>query len=311
MSTPPDQPPPGPLSAARTVALAASLVLLLAVVSLAARSGDHNRGFAGGSAAATAGHHAFVWILLVLGPIAGVFGLAVFLYAQVMRRRDDAQIGALRKRARLRRRIMLAALAALVVYSVATGQNPAVVLTNLLRDLFSNVRVGNLNPFAAPHPPANQHSPTGHDGSGVSTVDWVLVAATWLLLVVAAVFLIRRFRRTRRGGNELSAAARVEPEPADLGLERLRAERDPRQAVIGAYALMDRLMADRALGRRHSEAPLEYLGRMTAFGFARITALGRLTRIYARARFSTHPIDRGMQAEAVDAVETIAAEGVE
>ncbi|MGH3074643.1 MAG: DUF4129 domain-containing protein [Gaiellales bacterium] len=310
MGTPPDQPPPGPLSAARTVALAASLVLLLAVVSLAARSGDHDRGFAGGSAAATAGHHAFVWILLVLGPIAGVFGLAVFLYAQVMRRRDDAQIVALRKRARLRRRIILAALVALVVYSVATGQNPAVVLTDLLRDLFSNVRVGNLNPFAAAHPPANQHSPTGHDGSGVSTVDWVLVAATWLLLVVAAVFLIRRFRRTRRGGEDPSAA-RVEPEPADLGLEHLRAERDPRQAVIGAYALMDRVMADRALGRRHPEAPLEYLGRMTAFGFARITALGRLTRIYARARFSTHPIDRAMQAEAIDAVETIAGEEAE
>ena len=54
----------------------------------------------------------------------------------------------------------MAALVALVVYSVATHQNPAVVLTNLLRDLFSNVRVGNLNPFAAPHPPANQHGPT-------------------------------------------------------------------------------------------------------------------------------------------------------
>ncbi len=78
--------------------------------------------------------------------------------------------------------------------------------------------------------------------------------------------------------------------------------------MIGAYALMDRVMADRALGRRRSEAPLEYLGRMTAAGYARITALGRLTRLYARARFSTHPIDRRMQAEAVDAVETIAAE---
>ena len=89
-----------------------------------------------------------------------------------------------------------------------------------------------------------------------------------------------------------AAAAHAEAEPADLGLERLRAEPDPRRAVIGAYALMDRVMADRALGRRRSEAPLEYLGRMTAAGYARITALGRLTRLYARARFSTHPIDR-------------------
>jgi hypothetical protein len=78
--------------------------------------------------------------------------------------------------------------------------------------------------------------------------------------------------------------------------------------VIGAYVLMDRLMADRALGRRRSEAPLEYLGRMTLAGYARITALGRLTRLYARARFSTHPVDAQMQAEAVDAVEAIAAE---
>ena len=110
----------------------------------------------------------------------------------------------------------------------------------------------------------------------------------------------RRRRRRPAVGNE--------DEPSDLGLDRLRAEPDPRRAVIGAYALMDRVMADRALARRRSEAPLEYLGRMTAAGYARITALGRLTRLYARARFSTHPIDRGMQAEAVDAVETIAGE---
>jgi len=54
---------------------------------------------------------------------------------------------------------------------------------------------------------------------------------------------------------------------------------------------------------------VEYLGRMTLAGYGRITAIGRLTRLYARARFSTHPVDTGMQAEAVDAVEAIAAEG--
>lgn len=309
MGSPPDQPPPGPLSPGRTAALAASLVLLLAVVSLAARSGDHDRAYPGGSAAATTGHHALVWVLLVLGPIAGVVGLALFVYAQVMRRRDDPQMAAIRRRARLRRRIMLAALAALVAYSWATGQNPIGVLLNLIHDLFGNVHVGSINPFAS-HPPPNQQGHVRHDGGGVSGVDWALAGVTWLLLVVAAAFVVRRVRRSRRGREALTAT-HAEPEPADLGLERLRSERDPRRAVIGAYALMDRLMADRALARRRSEAPLEYLGRMTAAGFARITALGRLTRLYARARFSNHPIDRAMQAEAVDAVETIAAEGVE
>jgi Domain of unknown function (DUF4129) len=289
--------------------LATSLVLLLAVVSLAARSGDHDRAYPGASAAAATGHHALVWVLLVLGPIAGVLGLALFLYAQVMRRRDDAQVAALRKRARLRRRIMLAALAALVAYSVATGQNPVVVLVNLLHDVFGNVHVGRINPFAG-HPPPSQPGRVRHDGGGVSSVDWALAGVTWLLLVAAAVFLIRRFRRSRPRGEE-PIAAHPDAEPADLGLERLRSERDPRLAVIGAYALMDRLMADRALGRRRSEAPLEYLGRMTAAGYARITALGRLTRLYARARFSTHPVDGAMQAEAIDAVEAIASEGRE
>jgi heme/copper-type cytochrome/quinol oxidase subunit 2 len=310
VSTPPDQPPPGPLSAARTVALAASVVLLLAVVSIAARSGDHDRAYPGGSAAATTGHHALVWVLLVLGPIAGVLGLALFLYAQVMRRRDPDLMAALRKRSRLRRRIMLAAFVALIAYSVATDQNPALVIMNLLRDLFGSFNVGHLNPFAAPAAPPNQHAHTRRDGGGVSGVDWALVGVTWIVLVVAAGLLIRRFRRRRAAADDPSSA-RAELEPADLGLERLRNERDPRRAVIGAYALMDRLMADRALGRRRSEAPLEYLGRMTAAGFARITALGRLTRLYARARFSTHPIDRAMQADAVDAVETIAAESAE
>ena len=68
MGVPPDQPPRGPLSAARTVALAASLVLLLTVVSLAARSGDHDRAVPGGGVATTTGHHVLFWALLVHRP---------------------------------------------------------------------------------------------------------------------------------------------------------------------------------------------------------------------------------------------------
>ena len=68
--------------------LAGGLVALLAVVSLAARSGDHDRAVPGGSVAGSAGHHALAWVLLVLGPIAAVLGLGIFLYAQIVRRRD-------------------------------------------------------------------------------------------------------------------------------------------------------------------------------------------------------------------------------
>jgi uncharacterized protein DUF4129 len=298
MATPPDPPPPGPLSAARTAALAASLVLLLTVVSLAARSGDHDRPVPGSGVATTTGHHALIWVMLVVGPIVAVLGLGFFFYAQIAGRRDPELI-AIRRRARRRQIAIAAVVIAGFVYAVRTGDNPLG---------FLHVT----NPFANLHPnaPGKGHpAPAGHSG-GFTTIDWVIAALTWLLLAAGAVFAFRRFRtrRAEAAAAAAAAAARYEDEPPDLGLERLRAEADPRRAVIGAYAIMDRVMADRALGRRRSEAPLEYLGRMTAAGYARITALGRLTRLYARARFSTHPIDRGMQAEAVEAVETIAAE---
>jgi len=310
VSAPDDQPPPGPLSAGRTAALAGGLVALLAVVSVAARSGDHDRAVPGGALTGSAGHHAVVWVLLVLGPIAAVVGLGVFLYSQILRRRDDEQMAALRKRAQLRRRIMLAALVALIVYSVATHQNPVEVLLDLLRSLFGNLH-DRLNSFRsgggqAPNAAEQSHA---RRSEGFATIDWVIAGLTWLLIVAGAAVAIRRFRRRPEPAPRV--AIERDDEPADTRLERLRAEPDARRAVIGAYALMDRLMDERALGRRRSEAPLEYLGRMTGAGYTRITALGRLTRLYARARFSTHAVDAGMQAEAVDAVEAIAAEGRE
>jgi len=294
--TPDDQPPPGPLSAARTAALAGGLVALLAVVSVAARSGGHDQAAPGSSLAGPAGHHAVVWVLLVVGPIAAVLGLTVFLYSQIARRRDPELI-ALRRKAR-RRFLALAAIAiALEVYYLRTGHNP-----------FSFLHLR--NPFAAanPPPPGKTHHHAVAHGGGFATVDWVLAGLTWLLIVTALVVAYRRMRRTQEP-QAVAAPLELEDDPPDTRLARLRAETDPRRAVIGAYALMDRLMADRALGRRRSEAPLEYLGRMTLAGYERITSLGRLTRLYARARFSTHPVDAGMQAEAIDAVEAIAAEG--
>jgi Domain of unknown function (DUF4129) len=294
VGTPPDQPPSGPLSAGRTAALAGALVALLAVVSVAARSDDRDRAVPGGALADSAGHHAFVWFLLVVFPILAVIGIVLFLYAQVVRRRDP-QLIALRKRARRRFLALVAVVVAIVVYSAWTGHNPLGSLH--LRNPFAS---------ASPHGPKASHPvKPGHSG-GFATVDWAIAGLTWLLIAGAAAVALRRMRR--RPDPAALVPIERDDEPADTRLERLRAETDPRRAVIGAYALMDHLMAERSLARRRSEAPLEYLGRMTAAGYVRITALGRLTRLYARARFSTHPVDTGMQVEAVDAVEAIAGE---
>jgi hypothetical protein len=285
-------------------------VALLAIVSVAARSGDHDRAVPGGSLTATTGHHVFAWALLVIGPIAAVLGLGVFLYAQVLRRRDDEQMAALRRRARLRRRIVFAAVVVLIAYSVATDQNPVVVLVDLLRSLFGNLHA-RLNQIGSGGGHSPNAAPQAHDhhSEGFATIDLVVAGLTWLLILGGTVAAIRRLRRRPEAAPAVPVVR--DDEPADIGLARLRSETDSRRAVIGAYALMDRLMAERSLSRRRSEAPLEYLGRMTAAGYERITALGRLTKLYARARFSAHPVDAAMQAEAVQAVEAIAAEDPE
>ncbi len=142
----------------------------------------------------------------------------------------------------------------------------------------------------------------------IGGVDWAIAAVTWLAIAAALAVAIRRMRRRRPADAAVDEVGDgMAADVPDLDLEGLRGEPDARRAVIASYALMERVMAGRELGRERSEAPLEYLGRMTATGFARIGALGRLTRLYARARFSTHPIDPAMKAEAVDAVAVIAA----
>ena len=281
MGTQPEQPSRGPLSAARTAALAGSLVALLVVVSVAARSGDHGRAMPGGSLASAAGHHAAVWVLLVIGPIAGVLGLGVFLYSQVVRRRDPA-LAVMRRKARRRLLVFVAIAIALEIYYLRTGHNPLSFLH--IRNPLANV---------SPPPPAKGHPHAAAPGNGFATVDWAIAGVTWLLIVAAVIVVYRRMRRTEEL-EDGAAPLELEDDLPDTRLARLRAEKDPRRAVIGAYALMDGLMADRALGRRRSEAPVEYLGRMTLAGYGRITALGRLTRLYARARFSTHPVDTGI-----------------
>jgi hypothetical protein len=83
---------------------------------------------------------------------------------------------------------------------------------------------------------------------------------------------------------------------------------DPRAAVLAAYARMESALADAGLARRDSEAPREYLARLEgALGTVRAPAV-RLTALFERARFSTHPIGEDGRREAVDALGLLRAE---
>ncbi len=91
----------------------------------------------------------------------------------------------------------------------------------------------------------------------------------------------------------------------DESLDDLRAEPDPRRAVIAAYARLERVLAAHGLPRKTSEAPLEYLGRMLGGLSVSPPAARRLTDLFERAKFSQHAVAAEMKEEAIDALETV------
>lgn len=91
----------------------------------------------------------------------------------------------------------------------------------------------------------------------------------------------------------------------DDAIDDVRAETDPRRAVIKAYARMEAVLAAHGLPRRPSEAPYEYLGRALQELEASAASVGRLTDLFERAKFSLHEIDAAMRADAIGALTAV------
>jgi hypothetical protein len=109
-------------------------------------------------------------------------------------------------------------------------------------------------------------------------------------------------RRRRSGLLPQGAATAMVAEALGDMIAELRAERDPRRAVIRAYSGMERTLGARGLPRHAYEAPFEYLERILTGVQASAHSVGRLTNLFERARFSEHRIDVQMKDEAIDAL---------
>jgi len=114
------------------------------------------------------------------------------------------------------------------------------------------------------------------------TVIGILVVA-----VVLTVWLALRRVRTATAEPQRRAATRAAVEAA---ISALDSTRDPRDAVIAAYAAMERTFAARDLGRLAPEAPREYLTRLLSLSAAPADQAATITGLFEKARFSTHPI---------------------
>jgi hypothetical protein len=123
------------------------------------------------------------------------------------------------------------------------------------------------------------------------------------ILGLAAFLVVRRRRRENA------------PAPRDLvaqgardAIDAIAIPKDPRAAVLAAYARMEAALARAGLARRGSEAPREYLARLdAALGGGREPAT-RLTGLFERARFSTHPIGEDVRSDALGALDALRAE---
>jgi hypothetical protein len=151
--------------------------------------------------------------------------------------------------------------------------------------------------------------PTGTPNSTATTYEpsfaWIPVLLVLLLVAVAVAAYVISGRRAR--GREAHREALLEDVSAvlDETLDDLRAEPDPRRAVIAAYARLERVVAVSGLPRGDAETQEEYLGRFLASLEVSERAARRLTDLFERARFSQHAVDVGMKEEAIGALEQL------
>jgi len=146
----------------------------------------------------------------------------------------------------------------------------------------------------------------GH-GSTVQTAptfQWPVVAVAGALLLAAAAVWYARRRQRRRHRQPPGVAAELLL-ALDDAIDDVRAESDPRRAVIKAYARMEAILAAHGLPRRPPEAPYEYLARTLEELEASGASVGRLTDLYERAKFSLHEIRPDMREDAIGALTAV------
>lgn len=135
-----------------------------------------------------------------------------------------------------------------------------------------------------------------------ASIDWLVVGLVFVAALVGFAILAAVIVRPRgRSLPELEARRKLE-RMLDETLDDLHRERDPRRAVIAAYARMERSLGTYGLPRRPAEAPLEYLGRVLSELTGSAAAARRLTRLFERAKFSEHAINARMKEDAIAAV---------
>lgn len=139
--------------------------------------------------------------------------------------------------------------------------------------------------------------------------------ATWLAMFVvlvlaaigAAAFYVSTRPRRRLSSEESGLVDALDEVLADT-LDDLRAERDPRRAVVAVYARLERALAANGLPRRSAETQAEHVARILDRLEVDRAAVHRLVALFTWAKFSQHDVDAGMKDEAIETLERVRGE---
>lgn len=274
-------------STGRTLAVAAGIVALVAVVAIAS-SGSVPTGTGGAgrrpSESFLDAAISIFLLLMVLGAIAVVVMVSFF-------GRYEIGSGPPKRRSPFRSLLSILVLIGLVV-------------------LFAQFVSGSSDGEGPRLPSFDESEGSRGTEGGASRYDPEF--ALWPVLAVAALVAVAALSvwlsaRARRAASEAVAVTPTEA-LADVlteTLDDLRSEQDPRRAVIGAYARMERALAASGLPRHEAEAPEEYLERVLEEVELSRSAATRLTALFAWARFSVHDVRPEMKDEAIETLERV------
>jgi hypothetical protein len=147
-------------------------------------------------------------------------------------------------------------------------------------------------------PPALQ---AGDDPGYDFDVAWLPVGVVIALAAIGVAAFVLSARR-KRSSRVASALAADLATALDLTVDDLRAEADPRRAVIAAYARLERVLAAHGEPRRPADTPEEHLSRVLAHLAVDRRAIRRLEDLFLRAKFSQHAVDAEMKEQAIAAL---------
>ncbi len=238
--------------------------------------------------------HRFVDVMVSLFLVWMMFGTILLVLLLVNRKGMLAQAVAERKRGRRRDAVIAAAvgfglLALFIRWLSSHDEQRQTILDRLL----PGSRRSDLDvPGAAP-----RYEPEFATGP-------VLIVLGLLAIAIAMWAIAYRARRRNLPAMPDSLIPTL-TDLLDETLDDLRAETDPRRAVIGAYARMEQALAAYGLPRAPSEAPDEYLRRIFADLEVSRRAVSRLTALFAWAKFSGHDVAPEMKDDAIEALEAV------